>query len=104
MIKKLLEQLFLRNKVKNKQEALYFRRKLAIIYAIVGWNTFGILFYKIVKHKIPEDPTERRMSYGLLSEKPSSMRVYQITGLTVTNDFDIAYKDITQEKENNEEE
>ncbi|XP_018047557.1 PREDICTED: uncharacterized protein LOC108686639 [Atta colombica] len=101
MIKKLLERWFIRSKIKNKQEALNIRRKLAIIYAIVGWNMFGVLFYKIIKHKMPEDPTERRLSYRLLSETPSNMHVYQVTGLTLTNDFDIVCKDeITQEKEN----
>ncbi|KYM83512.1 hypothetical protein ALC53_05912 [Atta colombica] len=89
MIKKLLERWFIRSKIKNKQEALNIRRKLAIIYAIVGWNMFGVLFYKIIKHKMPEDPTERRLSYRLLSETPSNMHVYQVTGLTLTNDFDI---------------
>jgi len=40
--------------------------------------------------------------YGLLSGTPSNMHVYQITGMTVTNDFDIPYKvaQVEKEKEN----
>ncbi|XP_018349802.1 PREDICTED: uncharacterized protein LOC108753011 [Trachymyrmex septentrionalis] len=101
MIKKLLERWFIRNKLQNKQEAMNIKRKLAIIYAIVGWNMFGVLFYNIMKHKMPEDSTERRKSYRLLSETSSNMHVYQVTGLTLTNNFNITYEDeITQEKEN----
>lgn len=90
----------MKNKLKNKHEPL--RRRLAIIYAIVGWNMFGVMFYTIIKRKIPEDSTERRISYGLLTGTSNNMHVYQVTGLTLTNDFDgTCQNEITQvEKEN----
>lgn len=114
----------MKNKLKNKHEPL--RRRLAIIYAIVGWNMFGVMFYTIIKRKIPEDSTERSnlflstfdfdilfermtehlffagISYGLLTGTSNNMHVYQVTGLTLTNDFDgTCQNEITQvEKEN----
>lgn len=55
-MKKFLERWF---RIRTKQDALYFRQRLAIIYAIVGWNCFGVMFYMLVKDKIPKDPKER---------------------------------------------
>lgn len=128
-MKKLLERWF---RVKTKQEALHFRQKLSIIYAVVGWNCFGVLFYMLIKDKIPEGSKERSKpifstfhfvekndgtilhsillfigaAYGLLTGTSKNMHVYQVTGFTLTNDFDVAYKakvtQIERETEENE--
>jgi len=45
--------------VKTWQQAANAKRRLAILYAIIGWNTFGVAFYYIMKDKIPEDKAER---------------------------------------------
>ncbi|TGZ32730.1 Uncharacterized protein DBV15_00985 [Temnothorax longispinosus] len=90
MIRPFLERFF---KVRTKQDAIQLRRRLSIFYAVVGWHCFGLAFYVIMKREMPEDAHERRMAIGLLSPIPhTTMHVYQISGLTLTNDFDIAYK------------
>ncbi|XP_012543504.2 uncharacterized protein LOC105840956 [Monomorium pharaonis] len=100
MLRKLLYQLL---KPKSKEEAVHIRKRLSLIYAIVGWNAFGLMFYTCIKNKTPEDSDERRMSYGLLNGIPSNVHVYQVSGLSLTNDFDVAYKakvaQIEREKE-----
>jgi len=73
MIRKLLEQWF---KIKNKNEALYIKRRLSIIYAIVGWNMFGIVFYMLLKNKIPENSKDRSKSIGLFALLEISKNLY----------------------------
>lgn len=101
MIRSLLERWF---KVRNKHDALNVRRKLAIVYAIVGWNMFGVMFYVLLKDKIPKNPEGRRMAYGSLTGTPSTMHVYKVTGMTLTDEFDVMHKtkDARIQKEENE--
>lgn len=110
---------------KTKQEVLSLRRKISFFYAFIGWNTFAIIFYAFMKKEMPEDPDERSKcrfcgwwfrilltniyfsgaAYGRLIVSPSNMHVYQVSGLTLTNDFDIKMKkaEVTQiEKENSD--
>lgn len=61
MLRRLIERFF-RIQVKNKQELIQFRQKLAIAYAIVGWHCFGVLFYVIMKKEMPDDPEEKSKS------------------------------------------
>ncbi|XP_018405767.1 PREDICTED: uncharacterized protein LOC108782100 [Cyphomyrmex costatus] len=98
MIKKWLERWFMKKKI-TKHEAHNLRNRLSIIYAFVGWNLFGILFYTIANDKLPEDPEKRRRAYGLLSDTPHNMHVYQVTGLTLTDHFDIEPETAEVEKE-----
>jgi len=74
MIRKLLEQWF---KIKNKHEALYTRQRISIIYAIVGWNMFGVVFYMLLKNKIPENSKDRSKSISLfaLLEIPKNLYI-----------------------------
>lgn len=94
-------------KPKNKNRALFFRQRLSLLYAFVGWNSFGVIFYLIMKDKLPSDPMERRKSYRQLTGTPSNMHVYQISGVTVTDDFDVEQKtkvaQVESESEMNEE-
>lgn len=83
---------------KDKQRAIRIRRRLSILYAFLGWNCFGLAFYVILKDKIPTDSTERRKSYRLLTGVPDNMHVLQVSGLKVTKEFDINYKN-EEEKE-----
>ncbi|XP_029669702.1 uncharacterized protein LOC115239360 [Formica exsecta] len=83
---------------KDKQRAIRIRRRLSIFYAFLGWNCFGLAFYVILKDKIPTDSTERRKSYRLLTGVPDNMHVLQVSGLKVTKEFDINYKN-EEEKE-----
>lgn len=77
---------------------MQIRRRLAIVYAFVGWHCFGVIFYFIMRKQVPEDSEEKRASYRLLSGA-SNMHVYQVTGTTLTSDFDIAYKAKVEEIE-----
>lgn len=99
-MRKFLEQWF---NIKNKHDAMHFRRKLSIIYAFVTWNLLGVMFYVLMKDKIPEDPKERRQAYGLLTGASQNMHVYQVSGMTLTNQFDVAHKaKVAQIEEENE--
>ncbi|XP_011155532.1 uncharacterized protein LOC105192943 [Solenopsis invicta] len=97
MLSRLLEKWF---QVRNKQDALHIRRRLSLLYAFMGWNAFGVLFYIIMKDRIPEDSKERRIAYGLLSGMSSNIHVYQVSGLTLTNDFDLKSSQEEKKSEN----
>ncbi|KAL6256122.1 hypothetical protein P5V15_012244 [Pogonomyrmex californicus] len=99
IFKRLLE----RFGVKTKEQALFFRQRLAILYAFIGWNSFGVILYMLLKKEMPEDDTERRMAYSLLSSS-GNLHVYQLEGMKLTNNFNIAYKvnDNQIEEENKE--
>ncbi|KAL6256121.1 hypothetical protein P5V15_012244 [Pogonomyrmex californicus] len=73
IFKRLLE----RFGVKTKEQALFFRQRLAILYAFIGWNSFGVILYMLLKKEMPEDDTERRMAYSLLSSS-GNLHVYQL--------------------------
>ncbi|XP_011867602.1 PREDICTED: uncharacterized protein LOC105561860 [Vollenhovia emeryi] len=88
-MKRLFRQWF---KTKTKQDVARLRQRMAIVYAVVGWHAFGFIFYSILKKEVPEDAAERRMAYGHLTGTSPNMKVYQVTGLTLTKDFEIAYK------------
>lgn len=125
MLKHFFERWF---RIKNKKEAMEIRRKFSLLYAFIGWNSFIVIFYIIMKKEIPEDPNERSKcrfcrlvisnfvnngtylffagaAYRSLIPTPSTkMHVYQISGLTLTNEFEVAYnaKVAQVEKENKE--
>lgn len=50
--------------VKGKEKAIRTRERLALIYAFIAWNSFGIMFYMLLKNRIPTDPVERSMSFS----------------------------------------
>jgi len=81
MMRKLLEQWF---KMKNKNEALYIKQRLSIIYAIVGWNMFGIVFYMLLKNKIPENSKDRSKSIGLFALLEISKNLYTSNEMNTT--------------------
>lgn len=45
--------------VTTQKQAEVITRKIAIVYAIIGWNSFGFLFYALMKNRIPEDAEGR---------------------------------------------
>lgn len=51
--------------VKDKYRAVRIRKNLSILYAFLGWNCFGVIFYILIKDKIPIDKTERSISIFL---------------------------------------
>lgn len=38
---------------------MQIRRRLAIVYAFVGWHCFGVIFYFIMRKQVPEDSEEK---------------------------------------------
>lgn len=53
--------------IKDKHKALQIKQRLSLLYAFIGWNCFGILFYLILKSKMPTDSTERsKLSFLLI--------------------------------------
>lgn len=70
-------------RVKNIQDAAYRKQILAISYAILGWNSFMLCFYIIMKDRLPNDVAERK---AVLIEKlgtGNTVRSIRIDGLTV---------------------
>lgn len=48
-----------RHNMKDRKEGIRTRERLALIYAFITWNTFGIAFYLLVKEKLPTDRQEK---------------------------------------------
>jgi len=63
--------------------------------------SIDLMFYQllILSKKIMGHLFFTGIAYGLLTGTPSNMHVYQITGMTITNDFDVTHK-VEKEKEN----
>ncbi|XP_014467171.1 PREDICTED: uncharacterized protein LOC106740541 [Dinoponera quadriceps] len=95
MLRKYLELWY---RPKDRQLAIRRREKLATLYAFVTWNCFGILFYVLLKDKIPIEPEERRRALFDLTGSPGKLHVYQFQGTSLTNQFDME-KETFQELE-----
>jgi hypothetical protein len=116
--------------VKNKHQAGQAKRRISILYAVIGWNTLGVVFYHLLKDKIPEDKTERSMYvflmfgfdfykkkrnlkndglfftgkvYSKLTGTSKNMHVYQVSGLTIKKEFELIHEQMAQEKKEVEE-
>lgn len=87
--------------VKDKYRAVRIRKNLSILYAFLGWNCFGVIFYILIKDKIPIDKTERRQAYKNLTGVPDNVHVYQFSGLKFIKEFDVT-NNAENEKETTE--
>jgi len=47
--------------IKNQFEIQNTKQKIAILYAILGWNCFAIYFYMLMKKHIPDERIEQSM-------------------------------------------
>ncbi|KAL0103694.1 hypothetical protein PUN28_017747 [Cardiocondyla obscurior] len=88
MIRKLFEQWL---RPKTKQEIMNIKKRLAVLYAFVGWNCFAVCFYTLMKKEVPEDPETRRKSYSLLTGSGSKVNVYKMTGTSLTSSYTMEY-------------
>lgn len=53
--------------IKDKHKALQIKHRLSLLYAFLGWNCFGILFYVLLKEKTPTDSVERSISVSSIN-------------------------------------
>lgn len=120
MLRKIAERWF---GVKNKQQAQHAKQRLALVYGFIGWNAFAVIFYSIMKERLPEDSAERSMyrrfldvwfckkkrnknnlffagkTYSRLTGTSSNVHVYQVTGMTVKKEFQLIHDRLTQAEE-----
>jgi hypothetical protein len=45
--------------IRNQFEAHNVKQKIAILYAVLGWNCFALCLYALMKKHIPDDPVEQ---------------------------------------------
>lgn len=72
-------------KPKNAEQAAVIKFRLSVVYAILAWNSFILMFYKLMNNDLPTDPAERKNAIINKLSSSQNIKLVCVDGLTVTD-------------------
>ncbi|XP_012150115.1 uncharacterized protein LOC105663742 [Megachile rotundata] len=84
-------------KPKNAEHAAVIKFRLSVAYAILGWNAFILMFYRVINRDLPTDPDERRNVMISKLSPVKDIKIMRVDGLTVVEERSISAAELQEE-------